>query len=274
MSRFSYGLAAAAVLAALGAGGWFWSQWPARPAPQSVAPPAAAVKPPVAVRVEPAIKHPIESVVSGNLPSLVESDTFVSAALTDLLGRKAVLSLLQTDGFVRRVVATVDNLTRAHVAPRLWPVNPAAGRFAVDANNTVKPNNDERYTPFVLLVESVDPASMVALYVRLYPLFQSAYEELGFPGMYFNDRLVQVIDHLLATPVPNGPLKVELTEVKGELKSQRPWVRYQFSDPALHALSGGQKILLRMGAVNQRRLKARLSALRQHVTRSAVGAKP
>lgn len=27
-------------------------------------------------------------------------------------------------------------------------------------------------------------------YVRLYPLFQKAYVELGYPNGYFNDRLI------------------------------------------------------------------------------------
>lgn len=41
----------------------------------------------------------------------------------------------------------------------------------------------------------------VALYCSPYPLFQQAYEVLGFPGKYFNDRLVaklQVVRRLMA----------------------------------------------------------------------------
>ena len=49
--------------------------------------------------------------------------------------------------------------------------------------------------------------------------------EPGFPNAYFNDRLVAVIDLLLQTPVPLAPLKVGLTEIKGECKSERLWVR-------------------------------------------------
>src|SRR5690606_10298494 len=102
-----------------------------------------------------------------------------------------------------------------------------------------------RYAPLVVVVEAADMAQVAALYRRLYPLFQQAYEELGFPGRYFNDRLVVVLDHLIATPVPTGPLAVQLVEVKGPVASDRPWVRYEFSDPALESLSAGQKMLLR-----------------------------
>ena len=41
---------------------------------------------------------------------------------------------------------------------------------------------------------------LASIYVRYYPLFQEAYEELGYPGRYFNDRVIEIIDHLLQTP--------------------------------------------------------------------------
>ena len=66
--------------------------------------------------------------------------------------------------------------------------------------DVINPDNSQRYVALVLLAESVDAAAVAAAYRRMYPLFQQAYEELGYPGRYFNDRLVEVIDHLLATP--------------------------------------------------------------------------
>ena len=96
-----------------------------------------------------------------------------------------------------------------------------------------------------------------ALYIRYYPLFQEAYEDLGYPGQYFNDRLVQVIDHLLQTPEVRGPI---------QLKQGR--VFYEYADPALEARSAGQKLLLRMGAANEALVKQKLRELRVVVTTS------
>ena len=53
------------------------------------------------------------------------------------------------------------------------------------------------------------------------------------------------------------------------MPSERPWVRYEFADPALQSASAGQKILLRVGPVNQRRLKAQLRSLRAELVRQA-----
>ena len=92
-------------------------------------------------------------------------------------------------------------------------------------------------------------------YRRFYPLFQKAYEQLGYPDAYFNDRLVEVIDHLLEAPVPAEPILLV-----------RPNVLYVFADPELEALSSGQKLMLRMGPDNSANLKRFLDQFRDRLT--------
>ncbi len=284
MNRKNYGpwaLAGVLLLLIAGLGWWYWkSTRPPEPIPvaaEASAPEPAAPAAPPPPSAPPPVQHPIEATpqaaeAAAPLPPLDESDSFVTNALTGLLGRKAVLSQLQTDGFVRRVVATVDNLARPRAATRLWPVNPIPGRFSVDHRgdqDVIGADNGLRYAPLVLLVESVDADALVRLYVRLYPLFQQSYEELGYPHQYFNDRLVEVIDHLLAAPEPATAPAVHLVDIQGAqgpVKLERPWVHYEFVDPALESLSSGQKIMVRMGLVNERRVKARLQTFRRALT--------
>jgi hypothetical protein len=140
------------------------------------------------------------------------------------------------------------------------PVHPVPGTFFVTSRNgvlAVAPTNDARYTPYVRLLDSVDTGKMVATYQRFYPLFQQAYVELGYPNGYFNDRLVEVIDVLLATPVPGGPIALE-----------QPKVTYQFADPALESVPAGQKILLRIGPANAAKVKAKLSEIRAQIAKA------
>jgi hypothetical protein len=117
----------------------------------------------------------------------------------------------------------------------------------------------------------VDSERAVALYRELYPLFQSAYENLGYPGKYFNDRLITVIDLLLDTPEPAGALLVEVPEIRGPLIPTRLWLLYRFSDPALEGLSSGQKMLLRVGTENRKRLKSKLAEIRKLIAHEKVG---
>ncbi|MGP1679317.1 MAG: DUF3014 domain-containing protein [Burkholderiales bacterium] len=203
-----------------------------------------------------------------------QADDFVKERITELLGARTVLAYLQIDNFARRAVATVDNLARSFTPPGIWPIHPMPGRFAVETGkdgSVIGATNAARYAPFVTLVESVDSGRAVALYRQLYPLFQRAYEGLGYPGKYFNDRLVAVIDLLLDTPEPSGALKVEVPEIRGPLKPTRPWVLYRFSDPALEGLASGQKMLLRVGRENEKRLKSKLAEIRKLVAREKPG---
>ena len=269
----------AAVLAcAVGAGAtwWFWLrpvEAPGAPPPVASAPEATVAPPPMPEASGP--QNPVDALAPADtaLPALAESDKRVAELLAELLGSDKVASFLLTEGFVRSVVATVDSLTQAHAPVRVWPVHPTPQRFLVDgegAELVAAKANAARYAAMLVFAESVPMDNAVALYARLYPLFQQAYEELGYPKRYFNDRLVAVLDHLLLAPEPKSPLRVKLTPVNTDVPNLRPWVRYEFVDPALESLSSGQKILVRMGPANQARAKALLRDLRKRVATSEL----
>ena len=102
----------------------------------------------------------------------------------------------------------------------------------------------------------VDAASLVAVYLRYYPLFQEAYADLGQSGRHFNDRMIHVIDHLLAAPEISSPIKLV-----------RPKVQYRFADPGLEALSSGQKAMIRIGPAHAKTVKRKLRQIRAEILR-------
>ncbi|MGJ7609883.1 MULTISPECIES: DUF3014 domain-containing protein [unclassified Variovorax] len=260
--------------------GWRWFQQQQQtlkePVPVAAAPnDAPAVPPPPAAAEPTGPKNPVDALAPADaaLPKLADSDSRVMKALAGLLGAKNAEAFLRSDGIVNRFVATVDNLAREQAPANAWPVQPTGQRFITEGEGeaqAISANNAARYNGVVLLAQSIDPAKAAAVYARLYPLFQQAYEELGYPGRYFNDRLVAVIDHLLQAPEPTGPVLVRLVEVKGDVPSQRPWVRYEYVDPQLQSLSSGQKIMVRMGPENERKVKASLRGLRQQIATGEV----
>jgi hypothetical protein len=275
------------VWALVAAGAYYW--WQSREEPPPPLPPVveAPAPPPPAPPAEPQIRHPIEEAqpeapapraeapakAPAPLPALDKSDGMVRDALATLVPRASLGAFLEEAGIVRRIVTTIDNLPRKQAPSRSWPVKPTGGRLATTGGGDVvylSPENERRYEPYLRLMEAADTGKLVALYARLYPLFQKAYAELGYPNRYFNDRLIDVIDHLIATPEVRAPIRVLPPEVKGPVKLERPWVLYQFADPELEARSAGQKILIRIGAGNAARVKAKLRDLRQQLTRRGV----
>jgi hypothetical protein len=263
--RTTMGLAAGVALL-VGAALW-WNQRTA-PAP----PPPPTVPNTAPVRSEPAAAAPVELAPPAPTSPLTAAE--IPGALSELLGRGAALVL--PDGFARRFVATVDSLGRDHAPALAWPVAPVPGRFTVtEAGDAGVPDaaNEQRYEPYVRLAESVDADKVAGFYRRVYPLLQSTYRDLGYPHGEFHTRLIAVIDQLLATPQPAQTPSVHLVDVKGEVPSLRPWVRYEFVDPQLQSLSAGQKILLRVGPGNERRLKAKLTQWRTALVAPEAAAK-
>ena len=268
-----------------------------RPQPGPPLPPANQVQPPPAKQpAEPAIRYPIappsadlppqtqpsapvptvpseEAVAPAEeaaappepqpepLPELDNSDAPLSAELDTVFTVQSYEPLFYADALVRRLVVSVDNLPgRQFPRSNYRLARPTPGLLVVEREQAgqderlyLSPQNFARYTRFVAVIDGLDAAGLVAIYRRFYPLFQRVYENLGYPASaYFNDRLVDVIDHLLATP-----------EVTGRIELVRPHVLYQYADPRLEELSAGQKVLIRVGPENGRKLKAKLRQIRQ-----------
>jgi hypothetical protein len=244
----------ALVVLAVAVAAYLRSRTPPEPLPR---PQATPIEPQAAESP----RHPLppapDAAARPPLPSLRESDPVVMSAATDLVPPSA-RDLLQTEDMVRRWVITVDALPRARLPQRASPVQRVPDQLvaggAPDAP-TLSPDNFARYEPYLALAESIDPQALASTYRWLYPLFQQAYTEVVRPEGYFNDRLIEVIDHLLATP-----------ELPAEPALTRPSVTYRLADPDLEALSAGRKALLRMGPDNARRVKAVLARLRAELS--------
>lgn len=263
------------VLLGLLVGGLYWWQLEQRTGPpNSPSPPAASAPAQAAPEAAAsAIRFPIDAaapVASSAEAAAAKAPKTMSDTLAEALGERAVLQWLNVDSFAHRVAVTVDNLARPHARAQFWPVHPTPGRFSTEPSGVVEAiagANSKRYSAFVAWVETLDVGRVAALYRRLYPQFQRAYENLGYPGRYFNDRVIAVIDHLIETPAVPEPIEVKLANVKGPIQPTRPWVMVEFADSDLEERSSGQKLMLRIGSDNARRLKAKLAELRAALTR-------
>lgn len=233
------------------------------------APPA----PPVTPESEPVPETVIEAVEPEEaeerpLPVLAESDPVVLESLDQLVGESAVSQFVVPDNVISRVVATIDMLGGRQVPAVVQAIEGPESSFAVTVNDRpesiirneegdpipqfiIDPANYQRYTPYVEALEAADPGALIDSYQQLYPLFQEAFRQMGYPDGDFNERLIAVIDDLLATPVITGPVNVI-----------KPEAYFLYADPDLESRSAGQKILMRMGNENATRVKTVLSEIR------------
>ncbi len=263
------------VALALAAGGAIYYLWQAKelipgapladPAPPSAEVASAAPAPRQATEAPaaPAPAPAIEPDPAKPLPSLDNSDALMRETVSGLVGRKAFEAMVYPSQLVRRIVATVDNLPRETAPRRVMPLEPVPGRFGVAPTGEeylLAGANSERYGPYVRVFQALDARTLARNYFASYGLFQRAYAELGFPNRRFHDRLIEAIDNLLEAPEVSDPVKLV-----------RPKVFYEFADPELEALSAGQKIMIRMGADNAARVKAKLREIRRELTAARSG---
>jgi hypothetical protein len=216
--------------------------------------PAAPIPP------ETGIANPVpvpSGLTAAPLPPLESSDKPMHDSLADLFGAKSADELFRPEMLIRHIVVTVDNLPRKHLAVELRPTRSVPGKFAVTGSEdtaTVDPANYQRYSSYVHLLQGLNTQQFTTIYFHYYPLFQQAYESLGYPNGYFNDRLVASIDDALAAP-----------DVRGPVALARPNVMYQYADPKIESLSAGQKLMVRLGPDNEAVVKSKLHELRDAV---------
>ncbi len=192
------------------------------------------------------------------LPAVQDSDKSIETALTELFNDNGLPKFLLLENFIQRLVATIDNLPEKKLPRIHLPVKPPHGKFIVSGTPEqpqTSSRNNQRYTIYVGALEAVSPDLAVKIYIHFYPLFQKAYEQLGYKNAYFNDRLVFVLDHLLETPNPADPLSLS-----------QPVVLYTYADPTYENMSAGQKMLLRIGQDNRTRVLNILQEYRRLVT--------
>lgn len=248
------------ILLLLGAAAYFWLK-PGTIETADVKPAAspalvgAAAPTPAPGAESPPDHYPLPAVEpEAALPVLSESDPSFAAALGALIDPTQLMALLVSEQLIQRLVVTVDNLPREQLSMRDRAFKRVPGEFMVrsrDGSFSLNPTNEARYAAGVTLLQAVGAEPMAKLYLRFYPLFNQAYRELGKPDREFNDRLIQVIDHLLATPAIDGPIALV-----------QPKVLYQFADPELETRSTGQKMMIRLGLLNQAQVKSWLTQVR------------
>jgi hypothetical protein len=180
--------------------------------------------------------------------TLVNSDPEVRTDLK-LTSPPALYSqALEQGNLIERAADLVAGGHKGYLVDRAIPLPAPQGKFQVRKEGElllVDPANYNRYDPYVEVAEAVDTEALVAAFHRFRPLLEQAYGTLGYPPGDFDNALLATLDLVLATPRLEAPaaLKLDITT-------------YEYADPALEALPGLQKQLMRMGPDNLARLQA------------------
>lgn len=208
---------------------------------------------------------PVASVtpIRSELPALDALDPVLRELILQLTASPLLAKWLGTENLARQIAALVEGAAGGSLPLRfLAPLRPS-GAFSVverGGRTTIAPASDARYDAMAEVIAALDPAAVVRIYRRLAPRLDEAHAELGEGARTFDAALGDGLQRLAETPIPDGPVAV----------TNRGGV-YGFADPKLEALSPAQKLLLRSGPGNARRVQAQLAAIAAALRRPADG---
>jgi len=156
----------------------------------------------------------------------------------------------QQKELLRSIVAAVDNVAQGQSpASQLAFLAPAEKFMVIEKNGTtcLDPRSYRRYDALINVFMAVPDETLLFWYRKLSPTLESAFRELGYPGITFLQRLKQAGEQLDQVPL-----------LKGDALLEKKIVSYAFLDSNLEDLNPAQKHLLRLGPQNVARIQKKL----------------
>ena len=182
-----------------------------------------------------------------DLPPLNKSDTYIRNALKNASPFREFQNWLKETDMIRRFVAVADNMVNGeNPAPNLNFLKPEKD-FQVIAqkhNLIMDPNNYIRHDRTILIFESLDIKTLVDLFYRIEPLLDETYQKMGYPGQSFRPVLIRAVEIIMDIPVVEDPILL-----------QKKVITYSFLNQEFEKLTPGQKLILRSGPNNIRKIQ-------------------
>lgn len=198
-------------------------------------------------KVTPELIEPPEETIE-TLPNLANSDPFIRDQALTLTEGMNVNNLLISKNIAQQFAVFVDNFAQGDLLRNTSVLKGPTERFTatdISGKTYLNPDSYHRYDIYANLISRLNTDKLVSMYKLLYPLFEEAFNDLGYTNISFNQRLHQAIQEVLDAPIIEDP--IELSSVS---------VNYQFVDPRLENLPPAQKLMIRMGPENTRKIKS------------------
>lgn len=159
----------------------------------------------------------------------------------------------QQKELLRSVVAAVDNIAQGqNPTVQLAFLAPEQKFSVIEKNGStwLDPQSFRRYDALINVFMAIPDETLIFWYRKLRPTLETAFKELGYPGITFSQRLKQAIEQLEQVPV-----------IREGLPLEKKILSYAFADIKLEELNPAQKHLLRLGPQNVARIQNKIRIL-------------
>jgi hypothetical protein len=159
----------------------------------------------------------------------------------------------QQKELLRSVVAAVDNMAQGQSpAVQLAFLTPKEKFSVLEKNGltTLDPRSYRRYDALINVFMAIPDETLIFWYRKLQPTLETAFRELGYPGITFSQRIKQAAEQLDQVPV-----------IREDIPLEKKILSYAFADINLEDLTPAQKHFLRLGPQNVARIQKKLRTL-------------
>ncbi len=208
-------------------------------------------------QAEPPLKKNADSVeadTSISTMQLAGSDQELIEYLSKASTRADLKKIFSTTTLLSKFVAAVDNIADGESPVKHLAFLGFKKPFRSDFKGDKRYINRLSYNRFndaTAVFISFDNDGLLSLYSQCREAIEGEYKQLGRPESTFHQTFIAAIDILLKTPVVDGEIEV----VQGV-------VSFRYGDPKLEKLNNAQKLFLRMGPNNMRKIQKKLTEIR------------
>ncbi len=185
---------------------------------------------------------------------LINSDKLVLSRAATLLPAKNDVSLISPQNIINRFVVFTDNLAHGKVIKSFSPLRKPKAPFAVlESQNSMilDPAGYKRYDLYANIIDKLDLNMVMKEYQRFMPLINKSYKNIGYNDGDFTKTLITAISIINNAPIINHKIKLVA-----------PSAMYKFADSNLEKLNDVQKLIIRTGPENTKKIQTKLAKLK------------
>lgn len=171
----------------------------------------------------------------------------------DSVSKKLVDWFDGTD-IIKKYIVVINDLSQNQIIYKHRGFIKAPGRFLVKKDSYglyVAEESYTRYEQFTDAIVSIDMKKGLDLYLLFKPLFVNVYKEFAYPkGYHLEDIFMKA-----AASVINAPV------LEGRISLVKHSIIYKYADKNLEELNDVEKLMLRMGPENTKKIQVKLRQL-------------
>jgi len=194
--------------------------------------------------------------IKDKLPELKNSDDSFQAGVEGVSGN--LLEWFKKKGVIKRFIIIINDFSQGQMLYKNRTFLSPPGKIKV--KNSAKglylsTRSYSRYDPFANAVADIDLQKGLDLYLIFRPLFEKVYKSFSYPAAY----KVEDIFLKAATRV------IEAPTITDRIYLVKHTISYKYADKKLESLNDVEKLMIRMGPENTKKIQAKLRQLAEAI---------